>query len=63
MSTRPVTPEAKEIAEWVNKLTGISYFQWLKVRMAIDRTFSKQRHESERQFRLAPSDEDAQWYL
>lgn len=47
---------AERIAEYAKKLEEISYFDWLKLRQAIDEMFRAEKHEHERQLTLASAE-------
>lgn len=42
--------------EYIKALKGISYVEWLRLRMALDRAFEYQKGESEKQLKLANTD-------
>lgn len=44
--------ERKELLEFVHKLEGISYWDWQKVKTAIDRNFEMKISESKRGMQL-----------
>lgn len=46
---------ADRISTYLEKLDGISYFDWLKLRQSVDRLFDKQKNEQERHLELALS--------
>lgn len=43
--------------KYINSLKGISYFEWVKLRMAVDRAFDKQKGEFENKLKLANVDD------
>ena len=42
--------------EYINALSGISYTEWIGVKMAIDRIFEKQKSELEKELKFADVD-------
>lgn len=48
-----------KITEAVKALVGLSYFDWLKLRNAVDNEFSKKEREFERELKLSADDDIA----
>ncbi|GLC79232.1 hypothetical protein [Lacrimispora brassicae] len=42
--------------EYLKSLQGISYLEWVKVKMVIDETFRNQKNELEKELKLADSE-------
>lgn len=45
--------------DYLNSLNGISYIEWIKVKMIIDETFKCQKSEFEKGLKLADSEKVA----
>lgn len=54
--------ENKKLLDIVNCLEGVSYFDWMKVQMIVDRKFYVQKRELERSLQLPMFEErDIRW--
>lgn len=52
-----VEKEAERMEKYINALKGISYFEWVKLKNGIDRSFEHQKGEFEKSLKFADTED------
>lgn len=60
MDVKKLEPNQQRVMELATRLGGMSYHEWLKLQMVINRSFDKQKREQERALQLASAEELAE---